>query len=405
MNIRYLERKLDGQTVGQLLEEKDGTSERAKGSPSNSYQASASDRHASNAEPMPADIQRSGKNDASERGVTEEDEVIGRLKAAIEAALETCVECGSLPLLEMPTVSVKRVPQKVKGKLKSTQGEVDYASSISFAVMALLKRMGKKGESQGGANAKEQTSVFSEMKSDEIADMLVGKMSELRDANSFAVKACKGHINFVLPARDISSSGPPPAEGASVLPDRSEKKDKQPSSSVQSSAEPRPAIVGTLDVRMKRSSFDEEEFALYKKYQVRVHNDRPEDVKEGSYRRFLVDTPLIFVPPGNDRATPSCGFGSFHQQYRLDGKLVAVGVIDILPHCLSSKYLFWDPDFAFLALGKYSALQEIKWVQDAQKVHSSLQYYYLGFYIHSCPKMRYKAAYYPSELLCPESFR
>lgn len=28
---------------------------------------------------------------------------------------------------------------------------------------------------------------------------------------------------------------------------------------------------------------------------------------------------------------PACGYGSFHQQYRIDGKLVAVGVVDILP--------------------------------------------------------------------------
>ena len=29
--------------------------------------------------------------------------------------------------------------------------------------------------------------------------------------------------------------------------------------------------------------------------------------------------------------TPSCGYGSFHQQYWLDGKLIAVGVVDVLP--------------------------------------------------------------------------
>jgi arginine-tRNA-protein transferase len=29
-------------------------------------------------------------------------------------------------------------------------------------------------------------------------------------------------------------------------------------------------------------------------------------------------------------------YGSFHQHYRIDGKLVAVGVVDILPHCLVS---------------------------------------------------------------------
>jgi arginine-tRNA-protein transferase len=33
---------------------------------------------------------------------------------------------------------------------------------------------------------------------------------------------------------------------------------------------------------------------------------------------------------------------------------------------------------------------------------TSLRYYYLGYYIHSCPKMVYKADYAPSELLCPQ---
>lgn len=138
--------------------------------------------------------------------------------------------------------------------------------------------------------------------------------------------------------------------------------------------------------------------------QIAVHNDKPEEVKESSYVRFLVDTPLIYVAPEGDGSTPSCGFGSFHQQYRIDGKLVAVGVVDILPHCLSSKYLFWDPDLAFLSLGKYSALREIQWVQEAHKLCPSLAHYYLGFYIHTCPKMRYKAAYAPSELLCPSKY-
>lgn len=45
------------------------------------------------------------------------------------------------------------------------------------------------------------------------------------------------------------------------------------------------------------------------------------------------------------------------------GKLVAVGVVDILPRCLSSVYLFWDPDYRHLALGKLTALYELLWVQ------------------------------------------
>jgi len=30
-----------------------------------------------------------------------------------------------------------------------------------------------------------------------------------------------------------------------------------------------------------------------------------------------------------------------------------------------------------------------------------LKYYYMGYYIHSCSKMRYKARFRPSYLLCP----
>jgi len=58
----------------------------------------------------------------------------------------------------------------------------------------------------------------------------------------------------------------------------------------------------------------------------------------------------------------------------------------------------------FLSLGVFSALQEIKWVQAESANNVELKYYYLGFYIHSCPKMRYKAQYKPSDLLCPENF-
>jgi arginine-tRNA-protein transferase len=44
--------------------------------------------------------------------------------------------------------------------------------------------------------------------------------------------------------------------------------------------------------------------------------------------------------PDLERTAPEefrrLGYGSFHQKYYLDDKLVAVGVIDILPNCLVS---------------------------------------------------------------------
>ncbi|KAI6670135.1 hypothetical protein NL676_005020 [Syzygium grande] len=156
-----------------------------------------------------------------------------------------------------------------------------------------------------------------------------------------------------------------------------------------------------LEILLKRSTFEPDEFELYRRYQLKVHNDDPDLLTESEYRRFLVDTPLVYVPSTGDGSVPPCGFGSFHQTYVIDGRVAAVGVVDILPKCFLSKYFFWDPDFAFLFLGKYSALQEMSWVKENQVHCPSLQYYYLGSYIHSCSKIRYKASYQPSELLCP----
>ncbi|XP_026560690.1 arginyl-tRNA--protein transferase 1 isoform X3 [Pseudonaja textilis] len=127
----------------------------------------------------------------------------------------------------------------------------------------------------------------------------------------------------------------------------------------------------------------------------------PEALHQIEFTRFLCDSPLEaeHLPNG-----PDCGYGSFHQQYWLAGKLIAVGVIDILPKCVSSVYLYYDPDFSSLSLGVYSALREIAFTRQLHEQASDLSYYYMGFYIYSCPKMRYKGQYRPSDLLCPETY-
>lgn len=50
--------------------------------------------------------------------------------------------------------------------------------------------------------------------------------------------------------------------------------------------------------------------------------------------------------------------------YRVDGELIGISVIDILPHCVSSVYFIWDPDWAWASLGKFSAMREIALVLD-----------------------------------------
>ncbi|XP_019902964.1 arginyl-tRNA--protein transferase 1 isoform X2 [Esox lucius] len=145
----------------------------------------------------------------------------------------------------------------------------------------------------------------------------------------------------------------------------------------------------------------EQSAALYACYQMAIHGDAPSECNESEFRRFLCDSPLEAEtsPDG-----PETGYGSFHQQYWLDGHIVAVGVVDILPTCVSSVYLYYHPDFASLSLGSYSALREIAFTRQLQKQSPKLCYYYLGFYIHSCPKMRYKGQYQPCDLLCPETY-
>ncbi|XP_012672549.2 arginyl-tRNA--protein transferase 1 isoform X2 [Clupea harengus] len=164
-----------------------------------------------------------------------------------------------------------------------------------------------------------------------------------------------------------------------------------------------------LEVRLVVVSFEDPEFvatfersaALYTQYQQAIHGDDPSECGEAEYRRFLCDSPLEAEMSAEG---PEVGYGSFHQQYWLDGRLIAVGVIDILPSCVSSVYLYYHPDFSNLSLGVYSALREIAFIRQLQKQSPKLCHYYLGFYIHSCPKMRYKGQYLPSDLLCPETF-
>ena len=146
-----------------------------------------------------------------------------------------------------------------------------------------------------------------------------------------------------------------------------------------------------------------ESFKLYQKYQMRIHNDTEDKCDKETYQRFLCDSPLM---PKRGAAGWPCDYGSYHHQYRLDGKLIAVGVIDFLPKCLSSVYTFYDPDFNFLSLGVYTALRELELTRQMYlKEPTNFHYYCMGYYVHACQKMRYKGQYFPSFLLCPESYQ
>ena len=43
---------------------------------------------------------------------------------------------------------------------------------------------------------------------------------------------------------------------------------------------------------MKKEKLKKESYAVYRKYQMAIHNDTPEDCDEKGYQRFLCDSPL-----------------------------------------------------------------------------------------------------------------
>ncbi|KAJ7528014.1 hypothetical protein O6H91_16G080200 [Diphasiastrum complanatum] len=399
---RYLHEGYKGtQPTGIFHEKLKDTScgmEDAKGNPDSSFLLSESC--------LPSDCRGSvsGENCHNHFKVMDIDGVTQEwISLAIKNAIVGLTEEYRLPEnVSIPEIVVKRVTTKLKKQLNALNSGAVYTSNVAFSLVANVNRVcGSAGPRNIMLESKENLDSKPEdlhrYSSTVLAELLALKVQSSHSLQGLMVEACKGHLNFFSENNQHEDGN---TEVATLCQKRSNEVLPAFEGLKETSVILPTSTKHTLDVRMKRSKYDPEEFSLYKKYQVAVHNDKPEQVKESAYKRFLVDSPLIPVPP--DGSTPFCGFGSFHQQYRINGQLVAVGVVDILPRCLSSKYLFWDPDFAFLSLGKYASLREINWVQEARTLCQSLDYYYLGYYIHSCPKMRYKAAYSPSELLCPE---
>ncbi|KAF4972545.1 hypothetical protein FSARC_891 [Fusarium sarcochroum] len=158
-----------------------------------------------------------------------------------------------------------------------------------------------------------------------------------------------------------------------------------------------PEAAHKLEVTLEPDDFTEEKFAVYQNYQQVVHHDAPTEITKSGFKRFLCSSPLrretMVSPDGRKRR-----LGSYHHCYRLDGKLVAIGILDLLPECVSSVYFLYHESLHKHAPGKIGALYEI-----ALAIEEGYGWWYPGFYIHSCPKMRYKIDYSPQFVLDPDS--
>ena len=152
----------------------------------------------------------------------------------------------------------------------------------------------------------------------------------------------------------------------------------------------------------------EERYLLYQKYQLAVHK---ETTTVESYNNFIGVSPIINryinLPPDLNTKTrhPELypkHYGMHNLIHRIDGKIIAVTVIDILPNYFESLYCYYDPDLSFLDLGVVTAIREIEYAKSVQElINKNLTYYTMGEMSLSVKKLQYKSNYSPMEIMDP----
>jgi len=153
--------------------------------------------------------------------------------------------------------------------------------------------------------------------------------------------------------------------------------------------------VDRLTVETCHAHFSREAFDLYNEYHIKKHN-KPRK-SEYSYCEHVVNTPTTY------QVIDGVEYGTFHQMYRLDGKLVAVEVVDVILRGMVSVYMWFDisKEVAKHSFGVYSVLKDIEMVKSMRERNPDMDYYYLQGWNPNNPKLSYKSNYEPEEFLCP----
>ena len=132
-----------------------------------------------------------------------------------------------------------------------------------------------------------------------------------------------------------------------------------------------------LTAEMLDLRYSPEHYALYLRYQSQRHagGGMDQDSRE-QYRHFLlqsnVDSKLV--------------------EFREDGVLRMVSILDELQDGVSSVYTFFDPDTPGGSFGTYNILWQIELCR-----RLDLPYLYLGYWIRQSRKMAYKIQFQPMQ--------